>query len=461
LYEVRKPEAVPVKDAGLRRALFAATCFFRAVAENQPGENKNRMGHTTTFSGLAARVRGFIAACAKDWEGTAGRDARLTRRQDACVTSEADFNALALELFGLQYAHNAAYRRFCEARGARPGRIEDWRGIPAIPTAAFKECDMSCLPHDQRGTVFYSSGTTGQRPSRHFHNAESLALYEASLLAWFGVNVFRDKLKLELQTQPFQFGVQALACSPGQPITNPKRMIFLTPPGRLAPHSSLVHMFETLQRELGSADSIFLGGVLEDGAWTLDLEAASDALRIGAQEGHALMVLGTAFSFVHLLDYFEVRKLQLDLPSGSIALETGGYKSRSRALPKTELHSLISRRLGISHANIICEYGMSELGSQAYDRVFPETRNTQHGIRIFNFPPWCRVQVISPETGLEVSEGETGLIRVFDLANVYSVMAVQTADLAIRRGDGFELIGRAELAEPRGCSLMVVESFGQ
>jgi hypothetical protein len=72
----------------------------------------------------------------------------------------------------------------------------------------------------------------------------------------------------------------------------------------------------------------------------------------------------------------------------------------------------------------------------------------------FSFAPWTRVQIISPETGREVADGETGLIRVFDLANVFSVMAIQTEDLGIRRGDGFELTGRATLAEPRGCSLM-------
>ena len=67
------------------------------------------------------------------------------------------------------------------------------------------------------------------------------------------------------------------------------------------------------------------------------------------------------------------------------------------------------------------------------------------------------MQIISPETGREVGEGETGLIRVFDLANVYSVMAIQTEDLGIRRGDGFKLLGRAGSAEPRGCSLLGVE----
>jgi len=84
--------------------------------------------------------------------------------------------------------------------------------------------------------------------------------------------------------------------------------------------------------------------------------------------------------------------------------------------------------------------------------VLPATA-PQSSSRPFHFPPWARVQIISPETAREVSEGETGLIRVLDLANVYSVMAVQTEDLGIRRGNGFALAGRAAAAEPRGCSL--------
>ena len=149
-------------------------------------------------------------------------------------------------------------------------------------------------------------------------------------------------------------------------------------------------------------------------------------------------------------------------------METGGYKNRSRSMPKTELHALITERLGVPPSHIICEYGMSELSSQAYDdvtswRVASCASNSRHSrhpspvTRHFHFPPWARAQIISPETGREVADGETGLIRVFDLANVFSVMAIQTEDLGIRRGDGFELIGRAQLAEPRGCSLMAVK----
>jgi hypothetical protein len=109
----------------------------------------------------------------------------------------------------------------------------------------------------------------------------------------------------------------------------------------------------------------------------------------------------------------------------------------------------------VPRENIICEYGMSELSSQAYDLEIQNSKlKTQNSERQFHFPPWARVQIISPETGREVAEGETGLIRIFDLANVFSVASIQTEDLGVRRGDGFELIGRAQLAEPRGCSLM-------
>ncbi len=116
-------------------------------------------------------------------------------------------------------------------------------------------------------------------------------------------------------------------------------------------------------------------------------------------------MLGTAFSFVHLLDHLADRDLRFELPPGSCALETGGYKGRSRSLPKAALHALISQRLGIAPRHIVCEYGMSELSSQAYDCAVGRhaTRNTRHAS--FTFPPWARVQIISPETGREVARG--------------------------------------------------------
>ena len=374
---------------------------FSAVAENQPA-NKHRMN--TELFNFAARLRGLI----HQHKFLAGEQ-ELHRR----------FDSLALELFALQFQNNFAYQKICEARGRTPKVVEHWTQIPAVPTAAFKELELTCLAQNERTAVFYSSGTTEQKPSRHFHNAESMAVYEAALWTWFH----------------FHFGTDG-------------QLVFLTPNQNAAPRSSLVHMFETVRKEFGLPESAFVGQVADDGMWTADFAVTVQKLKAACEQLKPVTLLGTAFSFVHLLDYFAANNLTFKLPHGSRAMETGGYKNRSRILPKNELHSLIAERLGIPQNKIICEYGMSELSSQAYDS---EIQNVGRG---FHFPPWVRVQIISPETGLEVCDGETGLIRVFDLANVFSVMAVQTEDLGIRRGDGFELIGRAQPAETRGCSLM-------
>ena len=339
-----------------------------------------------------------------------------------------DFPALALELFALQFKHNPAYRKICEARKLTPQVVEHWTQIPAVPTSAFKELELTSLAPEERTAVFHSSGTTEQRPSRHFHSAESLAVYEASLWAALG-----------------NCGLGIENCE----------LVTLTPSPESAPHSSLVQMFEVVRQKLGAAESAFVGRLAADGSWTLDFAAALKAL--GSDSPFALptsyFILGTAFSFVHLLDFMAEQDLRLQLPAGSYVMETGGYKNRSRTLPKSELHALITERLGVPRENIICEYGMSELSSQAYDSEILSPSSILHP-RVFRVPQWARVQIISPETGREVGEGETGLVRVFDLANVFSVAAIQTEDLAVRRGDGFELLGRAQLAEPRGCSLM-------
>jgi hypothetical protein len=224
-------------------------------------------------------------------------------------------------------------------------------------------------------------------------------------------------------------------------------------------------MFDTIRREVEGAESAFVGRVAADGAWGLDLRAAMRNLQQAEASKRPVLLLGTAFSYVHLLDEMAALHLSVNLPPGSIALETGGYKGRSRSLPKAELHAFITKRLGVPASDIVCEYGMSELSSQAYQQgarsgdsppsdLGAARRGARFGDGRFHFPPWARARVVSPETVEEVAEGETGLIRVVDLANVYSVMAIQTEDLAIRRGDGFELLGRAAQAEPRGCSLM-------
>jgi hypothetical protein len=194
----------------------------------------------------------------------------------------------------------------------------------------------------------------------------------------------------------------------------------------------------------------FAGDRDATGAWTLDLGTFWNAVQRARDATRPLLVTGTAFNFVHLLD--SVGAGTVKLPAGSRLMETGGYKGRSRELPKEALHAELADRLGVPASNIVTEYGMTELGSQAYDLVAgaPFTQ------RLLRFPPWARATVFSAETGKEAAEGEEGLVRIVDLANAFSVIAVETEDLAVRHPDGIELRGRHRAAEPRGCSLMAV-----
>ncbi len=374
------------------------------------------MAVTSSLTGFASCLRGLIKASA-DWESLA---------------TDQLFNPLALELFQLQTEHNAVYRHFAQSRNLAP--IRHWSQIPAAPATGFKEFEFSCLLPEERTGLFQSSGTTRQRPSCHYHSEESLGLYEDSAWAWFESSFLGG-------SRSGNFGC----------------IIFLTPPPRQAPHSSLVHMFEVVRQMMPGTASAYTATVTEEGAWELDLTATREALQTAASALLPALVLGTAFSFVHLLDQMSAHSIRFKLPAGSLAMETGGYKGRSRVIAKAELHKLIMRQLSIGPECLISEYGMSELSSQAYDVNCPHhvpPPGLPGAPRLFRFPPWARVQIISPETGEEVAVGETGLIRVFDLANTFSVMAIQTEDLGTRHADGFQLIGRAALAETRGCSLM-------
>src|SRR5438105_1490107 len=379
------------------------------------GRNEqNRM--TASLSDCAARVRKFMAQAMAEADfssaGSTSDDQRI-------------FGELALALFTLQFTHNEVYRKFCEFRGVTPHRIIHWSDIPALPASAFKEVNITSLSVEERKVVFQSSGTTTVARSRHFHSAQSLALYEASLLSWFSPHLTPDA-------------------------EQPLAILSLTPSPEAAPTSSLVHMFETIRAAQSPPESLFAGAVEADGSWTLNFAGAVEFLHKATNQFQQLLLLGTTFNFVHLLDYSLEHHLTFALPPGSRILETGGYKGRSRVISKPELHELMTQRLGVQSSHIITEYGMSELSSQAYDGVVARSRSS----RLFRFPPWARVQIISPETGQAVAKGQTGLIRVFDLANVWSVMAIQTEDLGIEHGRGFELIGRADVVAPRGCSLM-------
>ena len=153
-------------------------------------------------------------------------------------------------------------------------------------------------------------------------------------------------------------------------------------------------------------------------------------------------LFGTALAFLNLLE--EVPDLRLELPPGSVVMETGGFKGSGRDIGKSDLYDRLSLHLGVPIDSIWNEYGMTELSSQFYSRGVGRSHRA---------PPWMRFQIIDPETNKEASSGAIGLLRIIDLANLWSVLAVLTQDLAIAQPDGgFLLLGRDPDALPRGCS---------
>ncbi|MFQ5512831.1 MAG: long-chain fatty acid--CoA ligase [Myxococcota bacterium] len=327
---------------------------------------------------------------------------------------EPRFEALALALFAYQHEHNAPYRRLCETVGIDdPRRVECWQDIPAVPTGAFKEARLACFPPDRRLRVFRTSGSTTER--RGELHLDTLDLYEASLRSTFGQYVLGGPSRM--------------------------RILVLAPPAEEAPDSSLSHMFHIACRDLGTAASRFY---VRGHGW--DPDALIGDL---AEVDESVALVGTAFAFVHLLDELEARGLRLTLPVGSRAMETGGFKGRSRELSREELHGGIAKALGLPRHAIVNQYGMCELASQFYE----PSLLLGHVTTVKRVPPWVRTRVVDAATLQDRPRGEPGVLVHYDLANTGSVLAVQTSDLGRRRDDGFEILGRLPGAEQRGCSI--------
>jgi hypothetical protein len=347
-------------------------------------------------------------------------------REEPEREDEARFERLALALFAFQFGANPPYARWCLARGVRPEKVRSWREIPAVPTGAFKELPLCCFPAERAVKVFRTSGTALSK--RGELALDTLALYEASLVPSFERGVLPD-------------------LAPGERLP----LLVLASPPAEAPDSSLSHMFGVMQERRGapSGSGWFVRGGRLDAAALLD--AIEDAAR-----APKLLLCGTAFALVHWLEWLEERALRLALPAGARVMETGGFKGRARSLSRDRLYAFVEERLGVPPGRCVNQYGMTELGSQFYDSVLHEPAAPRRKLR----PPWARVRIVDPETGEEANDGEVGALRIVDLANTGSVLAVATADLGRRVGDGFEVLGRAEGAEARGCSLAADEMLG-
>ncbi len=330
----------------------------------------------------------------------------------AATPDDARFESIALELFALQYAAGDAYRRLCDAADCSPRAVARWQDIPPVPTGAFKEARLAVFPPEECVRVFRTSGSSTElRGELHL---DTLELYGASLLATFRAWILPD--------------------------AGPLPFLVLAPSAAEAPDSSLAYMFDLAGRRLGSGARHYLHA---DG-W--DPERL---IRDLAALEEPAAVVGTAFAFVHLIDALAANERRLALPPGTRVMETGGFKGRSRELERDQLHAGISTALGVPAERIVNQYGMCELGSQFYEPTLVTATPT----RVKRVPPWVRTRVVDPATLEDVAHGEVGVLVHYDLVNTGSVLAVQTSDAGVWRGDGFEMLGRIEGAEARGCSI--------
>lgn len=337
-------------------------------------------------------------------------------RDDA---GEAEFDALALRLFAHQFQHNPAFQKFCQQRGRTPRTVKRWQDIPAVPINGFKDLTLSCVPTGQCARVFQTSGTTrGDVKGRHWH--PDLAVYDLSMTRNF--------------RQRFMAGRDRM------------RMGVLFPDEQLMPNSSLAHYLALALHHFGRPDSRYY---LDSAG--LQLDALCATMEQLQKSGEPFALLGASYSFVHLMDALQARGLRFTLPAGSRLMDTGGFKGQSREMDMEEFYETLSATFGVPRSACINMYGMTELSTQFYDAGNATLPAVKSG------PHWIRSRVLDPLTGQEVPRGERGILAHTDLGNYNSVTTILTEDVGVAVDGGFLLLGRAQGAQAKGCSLAVDE----
>jgi hypothetical protein len=287
---------------------------------------------------------------------------------------------------------------------------------------------VATVPPSEATTTFRTSGTTvGARGENALRD---VATYDAAAVA-FG----RRWLARDLERR---VPVVVLGPSPEQ-----------------APDSSLVHMCQAFVRSFGVPSSSS-ATYLVDAEGIIDLATFDERVAFALAGGEPMLILGTSFAFVHFID--AVGKDTFALPRGSRVMQTGGYKGRSREVPADVLRADLARVFGVDVRSIVGEYGMTELSSQFYERTLFDAASP---LGVYAEPPWARVVPVDPDTLAPVPEGAVGIAKIIDLMNVDSAVSVLTQDRVRRVAEGFELLGRAPGAPPRGCSIAIDELLGR
>jgi len=317
------------------------------------------------------------------------------------IKNETDFQKLALQVFNYQFNTNKVYRSFCDLLYVHPSDVTSIEQIPFLPIEFFKTHKVLSTQQSIEET-FTSSGTTGSATSKHY--VTDLNIYRQS---------FREGFK-HFYGSVDDYVVLALLPS------------YLEREG-----SSLIYMVN---------DMITQSKHPESGFYLDNFDALQNALKRLDKSGKKVLLIGVSFALLDL-----VERYQFNLRN-TIIMETGGMKGRRKELIRNELHNILKK--GFDVESIHSEYGMTELLSQAYS----------NGNGIFNCPKWLKVLTRDTEDALTIqTQGKTGGINIIDLANINSCSFIATQDLGrVLPDNSFEVIGRFDNSDIRGCNLMAI-----
>ncbi len=312
------------------------------------------------------------------------------------------FERLALEVFKLQYENNKVYKDFTDALAINADKVNALSKIPFLPISFFKTHKVVTEIIESKSPVsFSSSGTTQTGTSYHYIN--DIRLYERSFMQCFKL----------FFSNPSDYCVLALLPS------------YLEKTG-----SSLVYMAQKLINESKHPQS---------GFYLNDYSTLIQTINTLKQQKQKTLLLGVSYALLDLAD------MNISLTDNFIVMETGGMKGRRQEMLKEELHAILKEKFRTD--TIYSEYGMTELLSQGY--------SLQNGL--FQTLPWMRILIRDTNDPFSfLPQNKTGGINVIDLANINSCSFIATQDLGKLHPDSsFELMGRFDNSDIRGCNLLV------
>ena len=319
------------------------------------------------------------------------------------IKTEEDFRTACLETFRYQYENLKVYRKFVDYLNINPSSINQVSDIPFLPIEMFKN-HLVLDKNAEAENYFQSSGTTQMNRSKHY--IADFSLYEESIYKSFE-----------------QF------------IGKPEDYIFLglLPNYSENPHSSLIYMIDFLIKKSNKP---------ENGYFLYNHQELFDLLQTLSHK--KVILFGVSFALLDFLDYCHANSQTLQFSQTLTVIETGGMKGRKEEMTKDELLKIFQN--GFKTDNIYSEYSMTELLSQAYSL----------GENIYKSPNWMKILVRNTEDPFSyVEEGRTGAINIIDLANRHSCAFLATQDLGKSENGFFQVLGRIDHSDIRGCSLLV------